>query len=129
MRTKNNKKLKLALWVEIIFSILAILSVGSLLLIYFADLTPGQLKAVDRFDFVVAVIFLLDFLVRLAYSTDKKHYFKHNWYYLIASIPLVDQWTEALRALRILGLVRLIRAGGHINRSLKTVNYISHHKG
>ena len=40
---------------------------------------------------------------------------KENWYLLLASIPIVDSWAELLRGLRLLELVRLVRAGEHLN--------------
>ncbi len=99
---------------EVILLILALASVG--LLIYEEIVHPNgnRLIWIDRFDFVVACIFLVDFIWLYCKSTNKKQFIKHNWYLLLASIPLVNTWTEALRGLRLLRFIRLLRVGEHI---------------
>ena len=62
---------------------------------------------------MVAYIFLGDFFIAWSLSKHKQQYFKRNWYLLLASIPLTYAWAELLRGVRLLELVRLIRAAQH----------------
>lgn len=99
---------------ELIMALLAILSVFFVFYEYLVP-TGDQLHLfIVRFDIAVAVIFLVDFFIALASAPDKARYMRHNWYLLLASIPIVDGWAELLRGLRILELVRLVRAGSHM---------------
>ena len=104
---------------EVVLSSLAIASIG--LLAYEVFVSPSQaiVDQIYRFDFVVAMLFLADFMAELYLAKNKKRYIKQNWFLLLASIPLVDSWTEILRGLRLLVLVRLIRAGEHIAYATK----------
>lgn len=99
---------------EVIFSFLAVLSLVLLGYEFFYSPPEEIVQKITKFDFLVALLFLTDFLIQLYRSNDKKKFMKHNWYLLLASIPLVDSWTEVLRGLRILSLVRLVRASEHI---------------
>ena len=116
----SNKKINKAIrrwyfYKEIFLAALAIISVC--LLVYESLANPsGEVKLkINNFDFAVAIIFLADFLISLIHSREKKHFLAHNWYMLLASIPLSYGWAEALRGLRVLGLFRLVRAGEHLN--------------
>ena len=118
-KLKKNRYYKILLVKEIIFTILALLSIGLLIYEFIAMPSEQTVKKIMRFDFIVALIFLSDFMAHLYLTKDKKYYFKHNWLYLLASIPIVDGWAEVLRGLRILGLIRLLRAGEHLKKSLE----------
>lgn len=99
---------------EIVLSFLAILSILLLIFEYVTSPSDSTMTAIMRFDFMVALIFLVDFLVQLLGSANKVHFIKHNWFLLLAAIPIVDSWAELLRAFRVFGLVRLVRAGEHL---------------
>lgn len=101
---------------------LLILAVVSLLLLIYEEIakpTGALLDAIDTFDLIVAFIFLIDFFWLLRKSRDRKYFFRHNWYLLLASIPIYSGWAEALRGLRILRFVKLIRVGEHLDYSIK----------
>lgn len=110
MFTKNQK----LLIKEIIFSILAILSVGLLFWEIFDSPTKEQQRTIFIFDIFVAIVFLSDFLYQIIHAKNKKHFLIHNWFLVLASIPIVEGWAEVLRGLRLLSLVRLLRAGEHV---------------
>lgn len=99
---------------EIVMSTLAILSVLLLTYEYIGSPTQSTISMIMKFDIVVAFVFLIDFFVQLFDTNNKRKFIKHNWFLLLASIPIVDSWAEVLRAFRILGLVRLVRAGEHL---------------
>lgn len=94
---------------------MALLSVGLLGLDYLEKFNSDTKVLINRFDLIVAIVFLLDFTVKFIVSRSKKLYLKRDWYLLLASIPVVDSWAEALRALRLFELFRLVRAGEHIS--------------
>lgn len=118
-KKKTNKRL---LYKEIIFSVLALLSVFLLIFEYFGSPEPEQISKIYKFDLVVAIIFLVDFLYQLYNSKNKRLFMKHNWYLLLASIPVTEGWAEVLRGLRILSLVRLLRATEHVHYVEKNIN-------
>jgi voltage-gated potassium channel len=106
---------------ELVFSLLAILSVGTLIYEFVGNPTTAEIQFIMRFDFVVAIIFLIDFIWQFHFAKNKRKFLRHNWYLLLASIPLVDSLTEILRVLRILPLIRLIRAGEHLRYASELV--------
>jgi voltage-gated potassium channel len=99
---------------EISLGVLGVLSVILVLLEFLGDLSPQQIYNLSHVDFAVACVFLFDFALSLGLSKDRRSYFRHNWYFLLAAIPLTDALTESLRGLRVLSLVRLVRMGGHL---------------
>ncbi len=106
---------------ELLFSFLAVLSVGLLLWEILDSPTPEQQKIVYGFDVVVAFIFLADYAYLLHGATDKWYFVRHNWFLLLASVPLTTSWAEALKAFRLLVFVRLFRAGEHVYYAQKIV--------
>jgi voltage-gated potassium channel len=119
----DKTKLILLFYKELIFTVLALMSVFLLAYEYLANPVDEVVAIIYRFDLIVAMIFLIDFFTHLYLAKNRKHYFIHNWYFLLASIPLVDTWTESLRALRILGLIRLVRAAEHIKYSTEITKH------
>lgn len=116
-KTNSQTKLLFIFYKEIVFTMLALMSVFLLGYEYLANPSEEVVKLIYSFDFIVAILFLTDFCVHFYLAKDKKKYFKYNWYFLLASIPLVYGWAEILRTLRILGLIRLFRAGEHLKYS------------
>ena len=64
-------------------------------------------------DFVVCIVFLIDFIVTLAYAPDKSKYLMTwGWLDAISAIPALDfaRWGRAARVFRILRVLRALRA-------------------
>jgi hypothetical protein len=114
-KKQHTKEYSKVFYKEVIFSILAVLSLLLLAYEFFFHPSSEVIKIISRFDFVVALLFLTDFCVQLYKAKHKGTFMRHNWYLLLASIPLVDGWAEVLRGLRILSLVRLVRASEHLH--------------
>ena len=119
-RQKHTKRFNRHFYKELVLSMLAILSIASILHEHFIVVSSFSSRIIEIFDEIVAIIFLLDFFLSLLKSSDRKQYIKHNWYLLLASIPFVDSWSEFLRGLRLLKLVRLVRAGEHLTYTLQS---------
>ena len=88
---------------------LALVSVALLAWEFTANLSPQQELLLGRIDLGIALLFLFEFCVKFILANDKGDYFRHNWWYLLASIPITTPATQALRALRLLRLIRLLR--------------------
>lgn len=118
MRKKSKNQIQyrfsILFYKEVVFSFLAVLSLVLLAYEFFYSPSEEIVRKISRLDFVIALLFLTDFTMQLYRAKNKKLFMKHNWYLLLASIPLVDSWAEVLRGLRILSLIRLIRASEHI---------------
>lgn len=114
MMGKKNKTFNKLFYKEVILSSLAVISIALLTYETFMNPQPSTVRTIFYFDLIVAIIFLTDFSYMLFMAKNKSKYLRENWFLLLASIPLVDSWAEVLRGLRILALVRLIRAGEHL---------------
>ena len=115
---KKQKQIKnyshLILVKEIFMALLAVSSVFFVFYDYFGTPDELQNRYIMRFDIVVAIIFLVDFLFSLTAAQNKRKYLRANWYLLLAAIPIIEGWAELLKGLRLLELVRIIRAGSHL---------------
>ena len=100
---------------ELALSLLALLSIALVIIEYLLNVSEQIKVSIVRFDILVAIIFLIDFTWYFMKSKRKLKYIKSNWFLLLASIPIVDSWAELLRGLRLFELVRLVRAGEHLN--------------
>lgn len=103
---------------ELFLGILAIFSIGIVLFDTFGQLTENQRATVDRIDFCVAILFLVDWTFSYYFSRNRRRFLRRNWYLLLAAIPLTDTLTQAMRGLRVLRLLRILRAGEHLNYGL-----------
>lgn len=121
--SKKTKKYKLILYKEIVFAVLAVLSVATVFLEIFMELDSDTISRLYKFDIFVALLFLTDFFFYFSKANNRLLYMRKNWFLLLASIPILESWAELLRGLRILELVRLVRAGEHLTVSYKNVNH------
>lgn len=113
------------LWKEIALTLLAILSVGLLVYEFSAELAAHEIKWLYRVDVAIALIFLADFLAGMYLSKNRRRYWRHNWYLLLASIPISEGIFQALRALRILRIVRILRVLTRIKKMAFLADVVS----
>jgi hypothetical protein len=92
---------------------LAVSSLIFLVLDQLGKLSPSQLHTLYIYDVVVGSIFIVEFLLEIWLTTDKKDYMQHNWFYLFAAIPLPFAWAQLLRSIRIIRVVKLLKFGTH----------------
>lgn len=126
MPKKRTKQYNVLFLKEIGYAILALLSVLSVFYEMLWALDPTTISSINTFDIVVALVFLTDFMYYLLQSKNKSLYLRKNWYLLLASIPILETWAELLRGLRLLELVRLVRAGEHLSVSINNANGKNH---
>lgn len=117
-KRKPSLRHKLFLGKEIVLALLAFVSIGLVLFEFIKDPGPEVSKTLNHIDIVIACIFLSDFLLSILFTGDRRKYLKHNWYFLLAAIPISDSIAEVLRGIRLLRLFRLIRAGEHLDYSV-----------
>lgn len=100
-------------WYSLVIMVLSIVSVAMLGYEVFANsATPELITRLQRFDIIIAWIFLTDFFMGLLFNTSipKRTYWRHNWLNLVSSIPVTSDITRTLRILRVLRAFRVIRA-------------------
>lgn len=100
------------LWYALTIATLAIVSGALLVYELWGGVEPETVVALQRIDFLVAGIFLFDFLLGLSFPpSTRSQYWKDNWLNFIASIPITSELSQLLRLLRLVRAVRVIRAG------------------
>ncbi len=119
VKRRKYKEFNLRFYKELVFSFLALLSVVMVGIEHFYQLEASTVARIGQIDVIIALIFLADFILTMLKSKNKLKYTKNNWYLLLASIPVVEGWAEILRGLRLLELVRLIRAGEHLSYAIQ----------
>jgi voltage-gated potassium channel len=113
-KKQQKKSHKLHLAKELVVFILVLTSVFFWILQELGKLNEHQIKLLDGFEVGLAILFLTEFFSELYFSKNKKSYLWHNWYYLLAAIPFPSNLTDALRTLRLIRIVKLIRYGLHV---------------
>jgi voltage-gated potassium channel len=98
---------------QICLLVLSLTMVVALLIDTVAPAPPDISKVLQGADFVVCMLLLIDFVVRLKKAENKKEFMRLGWIDLIASIPNVDllRMGRLVRILRIIRLIRGLRAG------------------
>jgi disulfide bond formation protein DsbB len=120
MKDRRSKTLSLKFYKEVLMSLLALLSVFFVFYEFIAKPDFLTVSLIGTFDIIVALLFLADFGISLSRASNKRQYMQSNWYLLFASIPIINDWAELLRGLRLFELVRLVRAGEHLSYILST---------
>ena len=112
---------------DIAMIFLALLSVTLLIVETNSDLSSSQTRILYITDISIAMIFLVEWLVRF-HATDKKaQFFKKYWWELLASIPIPSNFAQALRALRILRVLRILRLVVRLKRISDFSDKLSKH--
>lgn len=99
----------MVIWDDIIMMLLALVSGYLLVLDLTTDLSAAQVLWFGRIDVTIALVFLSEFVIKFFLAESKADFFRSNWWYLLASIPVSNSATQALRLLRLLRLIRLLR--------------------
>ncbi len=99
---------------EVVMYVLVALSFAFLALEHFERLSHEQLLAVETFDVMVGVIFLAEFIFEWHFARDRSRYVRHNWFYLLAAVPIPTTSFEVLRGVRLLRLLKLLKIFTHL---------------
>jgi hypothetical protein len=102
------------LFVECLMLGLVLGSLGLLAFSLFLSPTEEQLTVIKQIDTFIASLLLVEFSARLVLSKHKSHYLRHNWWYLLAALPVPLSIATGLRSVRLFGFVRMMKVGIHI---------------
>ena len=80
------------------------------------DLPVEIHELLNKIDFYVCILFLLDFFTNLYRAENKLKYLKWGWIDFISSIPMLEafRWGRVARVFRILRLLRGVRSTKHL---------------
>lgn len=93
--------------------LMALLSIVSVVLVGFRWLgtrhfTPETLSLFYDLDSLICYVFLAHFTYGWFRASDKRAFFKANWFYLPGSLPMVEQlrWARLIQLYRVIQLLR-----------------------
>lgn len=98
--------LKLFDLLTFVFSLYSILSLSAQWLL---NLSPEYLSILHRMDYVVCLVFFIDFVRSFRAAENKLRYMKTGWIDLLACIPIIEEF-RALRIMHVFRIIRVIRA-------------------
>lgn len=101
-------------FLEIMMAVLVVIGLATFFYSYIASPTVELQSILDRVSVVIGLLLLFEFFGRLLLSKHKPLYLKYNWWYLLASMPIATPAASALRAVRLLGFVKMIKIGIHL---------------
>ncbi|MGN9105857.1 potassium channel family protein [Oliverpabstia intestinalis] len=109
---------------DLTFCILALVAVY----ISLCDLTTGCTDFQIRVDYIITIIFIVDYVVRLFISKNKKDFFKQNIFDLIAIIPFTSLFKvfrvlKVLKVLKALKILKFARLSAYFARFYKRVKF------
>ena len=109
---------------DLTFCILALVAVYLSL----CDLTTGCTDFQIRVDNIIAIIFIVDYVVRLFISKNKKDFFKQNIFDLIAIIPFTSLFKvfrvlKVLKVFKALKILKFARLSAYFARFYKRVKF------
>ena len=85
----------------------ALISVGILVFELLNTPTVAQRGTFRLVDTIIAIIFLIEFFTRFKAVKEKRLFFRHHWWELLAGIPITTSVTQALRGLQIIRIIRV----------------------
>ncbi len=95
---------------NIIIMLLSIFSIFLLSLLFFIPSDSEVYRLITYFDFILCLIFLLDFLSQLKNAKNKWRYFYTvGWLDLLSSIPMVSEF-RFIRIFRVFRIIRIIKS-------------------
>jgi voltage-gated potassium channel len=98
------------------FQIFILILSGYVILALFIQLIiklPSQvIPVLDSIDFIICIVFIIDFFYRLYKSPHKLQFLKWGWIDLVSSIPTLDflRWGRFARIFRLLRLLRAFKS-------------------
>lgn len=107
----NPERARLTLF-QCIILVLSVYVLAALFIQKVFPLSPGTNQLIDRIDFIICLIFIYDFFLRLYRAQSKLSFLKWGWIDLVSSIPMFDflRWGRFVRVVRILRILRAFRS-------------------
>lgn len=100
----------------------------SLIVMSLSLLVADHLGVLDRFEsiefawfeVIIGLALVIEFCFELYYARDRRKYWRHHWFYLLAAIPVPSTPFELLRAVRLLRLLKLTQIWAHMRYEYNT---------
>jgi voltage-gated potassium channel len=92
--------------------VLSVYVLAALFIQTVVPLSPHTNQLIDRVDFIICLIFIYDFFLRLYRAPSKSRFLRWGWIDLLSSIPMLDamRWGRLARVVRILRILRAFRS-------------------
>lgn len=124
MSEPSEEKSRFMLIYDLTFCILTLVAVY----ISLCDLTTGCTDFQIRVDYIITIIFIVDYVVRLFISKNKKDFFKQNIFDLIAIIPFTSLFKvfrvlKVLKVFKALKILKFARLSAYFARFYKRVKF------
>jgi hypothetical protein len=113
-RRRKSKRISNELIIELAMTSLVAVSLVFLGIDIFGHPTHVQSFWIEHIDLTIACIFLTEFMVRLIRAPKPLRFLTHNWYLLVAAIPISVPGTQVFRLLRLERVVRVVRIATHV---------------
>ena len=109
MNRKKQNSLFYHKYFEIFILLLTVVSVGFLFIEKIYRLTPDRLDLLNKIDFIILIIFAVEFICKL--KLFKKDYFfgEFGWIDLLSTLPIFNPAIKALRSISLLKSFRLLK--------------------
>ncbi len=110
-------------WLEVPMRVLGFVWLGLLVL----EFTRGLSPLLEALGTAIWIIFILDFVLRLALAPNKKRYLGQNWLSALSLLVPALRVFRAARAIRVLRVsraargIRLVRVVGSVNRGMRAL--------
>ena len=100
---------------EAIITTLILISFGSLVFETLADPAHHFLIAFDIYEIVLGCILITEFFIELHHASDRSKYWRQNWLFLLASVPIPTTIFEVLRGIRLIRILRFAKTFEHMD--------------
>ncbi len=100
---------------EICITALVLLSFGLLIYEWLWDPSRRFLVAIDMYEIILGCLLISEFFVELHHAKNRHKYWRQNWLFLLASIPIPITMFEVFRGIRLIRLLRFAKAFEHID--------------
>jgi len=130
---QRSKRQTIKHFYNVVFALLALISIGLVILDYLQLLSLG-LFPYNLIDDTILIIFAVDYFVRLILAPSKRQFFVHNLFDLLAIIPFSSlfaffRFGRAFRLVRLTKMFRLTRLVGVISIFQKRAGKFLHKGG
>lgn len=100
---------------EAIITTLILISLGSLVFETLADPAHHFLIAFDIYEIILGCILITEFFIELRQASDRTRYWRKNWLFLLASVPIPTTIFEVLRGIRLIRILRFAKTFEHMD--------------
>ena len=107
---------------------LGLASLAGLILEHFEKLSHRQAQQLAWFEVFVGTVFLAEFCLEWYHSRVRRHYFRQNWMFLIAAVPVPAVEFDVLHVVRLLRIFRLVKIYEHLRFEYDDVEAVAKKK-